>query len=107
VTEIIQLDANYWGIVDQLMNAQINSEAGVRFGSFENAASHAVPIYFSNRFARNWWQQVRNGFKNSEYTEFLRVVDDAFSSMNEAEDSNKYEDMQRKLSIQLGASTNE
>jgi hypothetical protein len=30
------------------------------------------------------------------------IVDDAISAMNEAEDSNQYEDMQRKMSTQLG-----
>jgi hypothetical protein len=102
VTEIIQLDAYYWGVVDQMLNAQISSQAGVRLTSFESMVSQTVPIYFANRFARNWWQQVREGWTNSDNLEFQRIVDDAISAMNEAEDSNQYEDMQRKMSTQLG-----
>ncbi len=102
VTEIIQLDAYYWGVVDQMLNAQISSQAGVRLTSFEGMVSQTVALYFANRFARNWWQQVREGWTNSDNLEFQRVVDDAIAAMNEAEDSNQYEDMQRKMSTQLG-----
>jgi hypothetical protein len=53
VAEIIQLDAYYWGVVDQMLNAQTSWEAGVRITSFEGMVSHTVALYFSNRFARN------------------------------------------------------
>ena len=102
VAEIIQLDAYYWGVVDQMLNAQASSAAGVRLGSFESMVSQTVPLYFANRFARNWWQQVREGFSDPDNLEFQQVVDDAFSAMNAAEDSNHYEDMQRKISTQPG-----
>ena len=102
VVEIIQLDAYYWGVVDQMLNAQTGSKAGVRLASFESMVSQTVSLYFANRFARNWWQQIREGFSNSENMEFQRAVDDAFAAMKEAEDSNQFEDMQRKMLIQLG-----
>ena len=100
VVEIIQLDAYYWGVLDQMLSAQASSKAGVRLGSFENMVSQTVALYFANRFARNWWQQVREGFTNSDGLEFQQVVDDAISAMNAADDSNHYEDMQRKMSTQ-------
>jgi hypothetical protein len=103
VAEVIQLDAYYWGVVDQMLNAQTSSKAGVRLTSFESMVSQTVALYFANRFARNWWQQVREGFTDSDGLEFQQVVDDAISAMNEAEDSNYYEDMQRKMSTQLGS----
>jgi len=100
VAEIIQLDAYYWGIVDQMLNAYAGAQAGVRLTSFEGMVSQTVALYLANRFARNWWQQVREGFANSETREFLRVVDDAIAAMDEADDSNRYENLQRDMSIQ-------
>ena len=62
-------------------------------------------MYYSNaqkELMWDRWQQVREGWTNSDNLEFQRVVDDAIAAMNEAEDSNQYEDMQRKMSTQLG-----
>jgi uncharacterized protein YaeQ len=85
-----------------MLNAQTSWESGVRIASFESMVSQTVALYFSNRFARNCWQQVREGFTYPDNLEFQRVVDDGFAAMNEVEDSNQYEDMQIKMSTQLG-----
>lgn len=101
VPEIVQLDAYYWGIVDQMLNAQAASKAGIRLTSFESMVSQTVTLYFANQFAQNWWQQVRDGFDDADDLEFQRVLDAAIAAQNDSTQSNRYEVIQRKMLDQL------
>jgi hypothetical protein len=105
ITEVIRLDAYYWGVVDQMLNAQVGTIAGVRITSFEIMVRHTVRTYFSNRFARSWWHQVREGFSDPENVAFQKVVDNEIAGLNLAGNTNQYEDMQLDLKAHLESSS--
>lgn len=60
LVEVMQLDAYYWGVVDQMLSAKTVSDSGLREASFEDAAHEIGKLYFSNVFAQSWRQQVRS-----------------------------------------------
>lgn len=101
ITEVIRLDAYYWGVVDQMLNAQVGTIAGVRITSFEAMVNHTAKTYFSNRFAQSWWQQVRGGFSDSENLPFQQVVDSAIAQLSPIGETNQYEEMQLDVKAQL------
>lgn len=93
VAEAIQLDAYYWGVLDQMLNAQIASSTGVRQGSFENTAHQTAALYFSNEFAQAWWRHARLIFSDPDDLGFRQVMDTAIERVQQSYYSNPYEDI--------------
>ena len=99
VVEVTQLDAYYWGIIDQMLSAQVAAATGVRQGSFEVTADQAATIYFANEFAQAWWRHTRLSFDDSENSDFLQVMDEAIKKAEQREYTNPYQ----KIADELGA----
>jgi len=78
--EVVQLDAYYSGVLDQMMSAQTASTAGLRESSFAEVATSVGAIYFSNEFARSWWTQVRSDWSISPENEFQEIMDEAITT---------------------------
>lgn len=78
--EVVQLDAYYSGVLDQMMSAQTASAAGLREFSFAESAASVGAIYFSNEFARSWWTQVKADWSVSIDNEFQKVMDESITA---------------------------
>ncbi|MGB5347701.1 MAG: hypothetical protein WBN23_16155 [Woeseia sp.] len=80
LNEVVQLDAYYSGILDQMLSAQTARIAGLVNGPFAEAANIVGAIYFSDQFARSWWKQVRSDWSSPPGNEFQEIMDEAIIS---------------------------
>ncbi len=80
LTEFIQLDAYYWGVIDQMLSVQVAYETGVRDTPLEDAAREAGKLYFSNEFAKSWWKTQRDLWSTPDGEKFLIVMDEAIDA---------------------------
>ena len=99
VVEVTQLDAYYWGIIDQMLNAQVGAATGVSQGSFEVIADQTATIYFASEFAQAWWRHTRLSFDDSGSSDFLQAMDEAIKKAGQSEYTNPYQ----KIADELGA----
>ncbi len=97
IAEVIQLDGYYWGVVDQMLSAQVAWNSGVRDGSFAVSAEQVAATYFRSRFAQAWWQHVRDGFSAPENAEFRGVMDRAIEKVRSDEYPNPYRNVMRDI----------
>jgi hypothetical protein len=51
--EILELDAYYTGVIDQIQSAKANWEAGVRGSHWQVTVDFLAPTYFGNEFSRS------------------------------------------------------
>ena len=79
-TEVIQLDAYYWGVIDQMISAQVGADSGVRERPFQTAAIEAAEMHFSNDFARAWWRQVRWHWEDAGQDDFRQTMERAIEA---------------------------
>jgi hypothetical protein len=106
LVEVIQLDAYYWGVVDQMLSAKTASDTGLREAPFENAAHEVAKLYFSNAFARTWWQQVRSNWSSPGEQEFLRIMDKEISAMDGDQIVSPYQRIHQSLKSRTTDSSN-
>jgi hypothetical protein len=104
--EVVQLDAYYSGVLDQMMSAQTASTAGLRESTFADVAKTIGAIYFSNEFARSWWTQVRSDWSDPPEYEFQKIMDEAIMSGELGRVRKIYEGIQNDLSQHPGSSSN-
>ncbi len=104
--EVVQLDAYYSGVLDQMFSAQIASTAGLRERTFADVAKTIGAIYFSNEFARSWWAQVRSDWSSPPENEFQKIMDEAIITGELGRARKIYEGIQNDLSQHPGSSSN-
>jgi hypothetical protein len=75
--EILELDAYYTGILDQIQSAKANWEAGIRSSNWQVAVDFIAPSYFGNEFSRAWWNFSKEGYAKSEGEQFVATIDAA------------------------------
>jgi hypothetical protein len=106
LNEVIQLDAYYSGILDQMLSAQIAWTAGLVAVPFAEVAKTVGAIYFSNEFARSWWTQVRSDWSYPPGDEFQEIMDEAIITGELGRARKIYEGIQNDLSQHPGNSSN-
>ena len=106
VVEVMQLDAYYWGILDQMLSAQVAATTGVRQGSFEVTVNQAAAIYFANEFAQIWWRHTRLTFNDSENLDFLKAMDNAIEKAERSEYTNPFQNIVEELAAHGAVSKN-
>ena len=94
---MIELDAYYTGIVDQVFSAKTAWEAGVRDSSYEETAAQVAQIHFGNEFAQAWWQQSRLTWMSPSTVSFRTAMDEAIGSTGTKDSQNFYDAIQRDL----------
>jgi hypothetical protein len=77
--EILELDAYYVGIVDQLLTAKANWEAGVRSSNWQVTVDFVAPAYFGSEFSRDWWNLSKEGYAKSD-GELVAAMDAAIKA---------------------------
>ena len=92
--EIIQLDAYYMGVIDQMLNSVQMSAAGLHRLRLHDAANDIAHVYFSNEFAQAWWQQTS---ESSPSLEFREIMDEAVGAVSARRNQEFYEGIQRRL----------
>lgn len=92
--EIIQLDAYYMGVIDQMLNSAQMSAAGLHRLRLHDAANDIAIVYFSNEFAQAWWQQTSQHWPDLEFKE---IMDEAVEAVGEQGNQAFYEGIQRRL----------
>jgi hypothetical protein len=89
--EKIQLDAYYWGYLDQLYNLDQAHRSGVREPSVESAVIVVATYYMSNRYAHVWWQAVKESMSNEDRDNAIHdMLDRALASQDLSEKSHLY-----------------
>ncbi len=79
-SEILELDAYYTGIMDQIQSAKINWETGIRTSHWQVSVDFLAPTYFGNEFSRAWWRSVKKGYANGEGEDFVARIDAALDA---------------------------
>jgi hypothetical protein len=92
--EIIQLDAYYMGVIDQMMNSEQLAATGLSRFHLPDAAKDVAEVYFSNEFAQAWWRQTSRNFAGREFKEFM---DEAVEAVSDQGSQEFYEGIQRNL----------
>ncbi len=96
LSEMIQLNAFYWGVIDQVLSAKEASEAGVRTSPFELTARQAAILFFSNDFAQKWWQQVNSLWPETD--ELRKIMDEEIATVELTGEQDFYRNIKRELS---------
>ncbi len=79
--EILELDAYYTGVLDQIQSAKINWEAGIRTSHWRVTVDFLAPTYFGNEFSRSWWQAAKVGYARGEGDQFVATIDAAIATV--------------------------
>ena len=106
LSEVVQLDAYYTGILDQMLSAQTARVTGLVDGPFSGIANTVGAIYFSDEFARSWWKQVRSDWSSPPGNEFQEVMDEAILTGELGRAQRIYEGIQNELSHHPRSSSN-
>lgn len=78
--EILELDAYYTGILDQILSAKANWEAGTRTSHWQVTVDFVAPSYFGNQFARSWWNFSKEQYAKGEGRQFVATMDAAIKA---------------------------
>lgn len=98
LNELVQLDAYYSGVLDQMLSAHTARVAGLADGPLSEIADVVGATYFSNEFARSWWKQVRAYWAAPPGNEFQEIMDQAIISGELGRAQRIHEDIQNDLS---------
>lgn len=99
LSEVIQLDGYYIGVIDQMLSAYTASRAGLRSGRFEDVAMQVAIGYFSNAYSQAWWQQARVVWSNAADQEFQKIMDEAIGAASKQGNREYFEGILRSLSL--------
>jgi hypothetical protein len=78
--EILELDAYYTGVLDQIQSAKANWEAGIRSSHWHVTVDFLAPTYFGNAFARSWWNVAKAEYAKGEGEQFVATIDAAIKA---------------------------
>lgn len=78
--EILELDAYYTGVLDQIQSAKANWEAGIRSSHWQVTVDFLAPTYFGNEFARSWWKFSKAEYAKGEGEQFVATIDAAIKA---------------------------
>lgn len=106
LSEVIQLDGYYTGVMDQMLSAYTSSKAGLRSGQFEETAQHVANGYFSNVYAQAWWQEVRMMWQISDDSEFQNIMDSTIARTSQQGNREYYQGILNSLSLETEGTNN-
>lgn len=84
LAELIELDAYYMGVLDQLNSKERELSAGYASSSetFAQYVEQAARTYFGNPFAKAWWRQYRKTYVGRRGTNFMTMTDAAIRAVS-------------------------
>jgi hypothetical protein len=106
LSEVIQLDGYYTGVIDQMLSAHTASRAGLRSGQFEDVARQVANGYFSNAYGQAWWQQARKMWSGSDNFDFQKTMNEAIGAASKQGNQEYYEGILHSLSLGAESTSN-
>ena len=103
LTEMIQLDGYYSGIIDQMYSASVQFKNGLRKGSYEDlnmTFNNIANTYFGNMYAQAWWSESKKLWllPNNE-SNFVYSIDKAIIAVDPNRMNNFYSSIKQSLKI--------
>jgi hypothetical protein len=89
LAEMIELDAYYIGVIDQMLSAHTMINYGYRDGPIEADLLQAAFTYFGNAFARAWWKQYRTVMVGDDPS-FVVLFDEAVAAASDSRNLESY-----------------
>jgi len=96
LAEMIELDAYYMGVVDQMSSAYAMINSGFRDGPIEEDLAQAALTYFGNAYAKAWWKQYRTVLVG-EQTRFINLFDEAVEAVSDSHNLDNYLAIKKQL----------
>ena len=101
LTEMIQLDGYYTGIIDQMYSASVQFTNGLRRGSYKDLEvtfNTIAKTYFGNMYAKAWWSENKKlwVFLNDE-SNFASSIDKAIVEVDPNRIINFYSSIKQNL----------
>jgi len=90
LSEMIELEAYYIGVIDQMSAAYTMVKDGYRKGPIEVELKQAALTYFGNSFAKAWWNQYRNDVLVGNEAGFVVLFDVAVHAVSVDQDLDKF-----------------
>lgn len=78
-SEILELDAYYIGVMDQIESAKANWEAGIRTSHWQISLDNIALLYFGNEFSHAWWGFTREAYLARDDGQFVATLDAAIN----------------------------
>lgn len=103
LSEMIQLDGYYSGVIDQMYSASVQFENGLREGGYEELKATFRSIantYFGNLFAQAWWSEHKKSWSLGENpSTVLTDIDAAITSVAADRMKNQYSSIKSSLDV--------
>ena len=97
VAEMLELDAYYMGVIDQMSSAYRMTISGFREdSSIEGYLLQGALTYFGNAFAQAWWKQYRELLVGDD-PQFVALFDEAVAAVSESQNLDQYRAIQTEL----------
>ena len=96
LADMIELDAYYMGVIDQMSSAYTMINSGYRDGPIEADLSQAAFTYFGNAYAKAWWKQYKT-LLVAENSEFIILFDEAVAAVSDSQNQDNYLVIKKEL----------
>ncbi len=97
LAEMIELDAYYMGVIDQMSSAYSMGNSGFRDGPIEDNFSQAALTYFGNAYAKAWWKQYKTVLEVGEESRFITLFDVAVAAAGDSRNLDSYLAIKKEL----------
>ncbi len=84
LAELLELDAYYQGVVDQMEVYAELMHRGYREGTLQGMFQANVPLYFSNSFAKAWWHR-KSAYYDGDWPVLLTAAVEATDPQGQAD----------------------
>jgi hypothetical protein len=97
LAEMIELDAYYIGVIDQMSSAYLMVNSGYRDGPIEQDLLQAAYIYFGNAYAKAWWKKYRTVQLVADEARFVDLFDEAVAAVSDSQNLDSYLAINKEL----------
>ncbi|MHC4783001.1 MAG: hypothetical protein ACYTE0_08115 [Planctomycetota bacterium] len=104
LAEMIELDAYYMGVIDQMSSAYRMTSSGYRDDPIEGYLSQGALTYFGNAYAKVWWKQYRKLLVGDD-PGFVVLFDEAVAAVSDSQNLDSYLAINKELASADEATT--
>jgi len=97
LAEMIELDAYYIGVIDQMSSAYLMVNAGYRDGPIDKDLLQAAYIYFGNAYAKAWWKKYRTVQSVADEARFVELFDEAVAAVSDSRNRDNYLEIKKDM----------
>jgi len=100
LAEMIELDAYYMGVIDQMSSAYVMVESGFRDGPIDADLEQAASTYFGNIYAKAWWKRYRILQLVGIEPGFVTAFDEAVAAASDSGNLDTYQSIKKELALE-------